>query len=61
MIEFLIKLADEIEDDPDLTPEATEEIPDALVPEEHARMLRNVAAVFLESRNQKEPFRSWRE
>ena len=59
LIRFLNRIAEEIEKSEPLVPEPTEEIPDAFVNEEHARMARAVAAVYAESIRRDEPFRAW--
>lgn len=61
LVQFVEQLASRIEQGPILVPEPTEEIPEAFAPSEHARMLRNVAAVFRESGMTGEPYEAWRE
>jgi hypothetical protein len=61
LAQFVEQLASRIEHGPILVPEPTEEIPEAFEPSEHARMLRNVAAVFRESEMTGEPYEAWRE
>ena len=59
LILFLGDLANEIRHSPPLVPEATKEVPDEYVNEEHVRMLKAVATVFRESLCLQQPFRAW--
>lgn len=59
LIQFMNHIAEEIEKADPLVPEPTEEIPDAFGNEEHARMVRAVAAVYSEALRRDEPFRAW--
>jgi hypothetical protein len=52
-------LAARLQSGPDLTTESTDEVPDVLASEEHARMLRNVATAFRESLRLQAPVRGW--
>ena len=46
---------------PPLVPEATEDVPDELTNDEHARMIEAVSAVFEEAQRLQQPFRAWNE
>jgi len=59
LIHFVEELARQIERAPPLVPEPTEEIPEDLVNEEHARMLQAVNAVLGESRRLGQPYMVW--
>ncbi|WP_019867403.1 hypothetical protein [Methylovulum miyakonense] len=59
LVKFIENLADQISHSPPLVPEATEEIPDEYVNEEHVRMLKAVASVFRESLRLHQHFRAW--
>lgn len=56
---FIEELSRKIELADPLVPEATEEVPDEYVNEEHMRMLNAVATVFRESIRLRQPFRAW--
>ena len=58
-LQFLDALANEIGRSPPLVPEATEEVPDEYVNEEHVRMLSAVGTVLRESLRLQQPFRAW--
>lgn len=60
-IDFLERVAAELETAPPLVPEPTEEQPEAYPNEELARMTRNVKAVMAEALRRNEPFRAWSE
>lgn len=59
LLVFMKELGRKIELAEPLVPEATEEVPDEYVNEEHVRMLNAVAAVFQESIRLRQPFRAW--
>jgi|SRR6476661_10187962 len=59
LLVFIEELSRKIELADPLVPEATEEVPDEYVNEEHMRMLNAVAAVFRESIRLRQPFRAW--
>jgi hypothetical protein len=59
LLVFIEELSRKIELADPLVPEATEEVPDEYVNEEHVRMLNAVAAVFRESIRLRQPFRAW--
>ena len=59
LLVFMEELGRKIELADPLVPEATEEVPDEYVNEEHVRMLNAVAAVFQESIRLHQPFRAW--
>lgn len=59
LLVFIEELSRKIELADPLVPEATEEVPDKYVNEEHIRMLNAVAAVFRESIRLQQPFRVW--
>jgi hypothetical protein len=56
---FIEELSRKIELADPLVPEATEEVPDEYVNEEHMRMLNAVVTVFRESIRLRQPFRAW--
>ncbi|NTX01781.1 MULTISPECIES: hypothetical protein [Myxococcus] len=58
-VAFLKRLASHVRSAPALVPEPTEEFPEDFIPEEHARMLDSVTAVFSESLQRGQPFRAW--
>lgn len=59
LVAFLEELGREIELADPLVPEATEEIPDAFVNEEHVRMVNAIATVFREAIRLQQPFQAW--
>ena len=59
LLVFMEELGRKIELAEPLVPEATEEVPDEYVNEEHIRMLKAVASVFRESIRLRQPFRAW--
>jgi hypothetical protein len=59
LLVFIEELSRKIELADPLVPEATEEVPEEYVNEEHMRMLNAVAAVFRESIRLRQPFRAW--
>jgi len=59
LVRRLATFADLLENGSDLLDAPTDEIPDVLASEEHARMLRNVSAAFNESLVLKSPVKGW--
>jgi hypothetical protein len=59
LVIFIEELSRKIELADPLVPEATEEVPDEYVNEEHMRMLNAVVTVFRESIRLRQPFRAW--
>ncbi len=55
----LLRLRQQVAESEPLTPESNEEIPEALPPEEHQKMLDAVVAVVDECLKLQEPFDSW--
>lgn len=59
LLVFMEEVGRKIELADPLVPEATEEVLDEYVNEEHVRMLNAVASVFRESIRLRHPFRAW--
>ena len=60
-VRFLERVERELQDAPELIPEATDELPDEFENSELARMARAVRAVYEESGRRGEPFQAWNE